>query len=55
MKETIGRNINVFMGDFSLCVFEIQHIMIGCDLKGYMLSYYSLVKKSLFLNMRKNL
>ena len=53
MNETIGRNINVFMGDFSLCVFEILYIMAGLDLQGYMLSYCSLVKKSLFFNMRK--
>ena len=49
MNETIGRNINVSMGDFSLCVFEIQYIMTCRD----MLSYCSLVKMSLIFNMRK--
>ena len=55
MKKTIERNVNVSMGDFNLCVFGVQYILTGREIQECMLSYCSLVKKSLFFNVRKKL
>ena len=51
MEETIGRNVNVSVGEFNLCVLGVPYILAGCDLQGYVLSYCSLVKKSLFFKV----
>ena len=51
MEEAIGRNVNVSVGDFELCILGIPYILVGCEPQGYILSYCSLVKKSLFFKM----
>ena len=30
MMETIGRNVNVSVGDFNLCVLGVPYILAGC-------------------------
>ena len=35
----MGRNVNVSVGDFSLCVLGVLYILAGCDPQGYVLSY----------------
>ena len=55
MEETIGRNVNLSVLDISLCVLGLPYILAGLDLQGYMLSETSLVKKSLFFKLSKNL
>ena len=44
MTETIGRNVNVSVGDFNLCVLGVPYILAGFEPQGYILSYCSLVK-----------
>ena len=55
MEETIKGNINVSVGDFNLSVKGASYILAGYEPQGYMLSYCSLVKKSIFLKVLKNL
>ena len=55
MEETIKRNINVSVSDFNLSVLEVSYILAGYEPQGYMLSYCSLVKKSIFLKVLKNI
>ena len=53
MEDTIGRNVNVSVGDFNLCVLGVFYILAGSKPQGYILTYRSLLKKSFFFKVRK--
>ena len=50
MEETIGRNVNVSVGDLNVCVLGVPYILAGCEPQGYILSYCSLVEKVLIFS-----
>ena len=35
MEETIGRSVNVSVGDFNLCVLGVPYILAGCEPNPY--------------------
>ena len=47
MEETTGRNVNVSVGDFNLCVLGVLYILTGFESQGYMFSLLLLSEKFL--------